>query len=131
MEGGYIRHRERAIDSMCARTRPVSRSGIGDHVRGHQSNPGYDQERRLVDRLRRVQASVPSRLGDPLREISWEVVRDVVGLQVAVIVHETAQVVVKFARDAVRVQPVEIAGQLGRLPRPPPRDAFDPVPPPG
>lgn len=90
----------------------------------HQSNPGYDRERRLVRRLRRDVAEAAQQ-GDPLRQICWEVARDAVGLEASVITQETAQVVVDFARDAVRRQQVEITRQLSRLPRPPPRDAFD------
>jgi len=78
----------------------------------------------LVRRLRRDVAEA-TRQGDPLQQICWEVARDAVGLQASVIAQETSQVVVDFARDAVRGQQVEITRQLSRLPRPPPRDAFD------
>ena len=85
----------------------------------------------MVHRLRRDEVAEAIRQGDPLRQICWEVARDAVGLQVSVFVRETAQVAVDFARDAVRAQQVEITRQLSRLPRPPPRDAFDRQPSPG
>lgn len=84
-----------------------------------------------MQRLRREQPPQASRQADPLGQIAWEVARDAVGLQVSVIVQETAQVVVDFARDAVRAQGVEIASQLDRLPRHLPRDAIDWVGPSG
>ncbi len=51
---------------------------------------------------------------DPLRQLDWERARDAVGLQVAVIIEESAQVLVDWARDAVRSHRRAITGEFGR-----------------
>jgi hypothetical protein len=51
---------------------------------------------------------------DPLRQLDWERARDAVGLQVAVIIEESAQVLVDWARDAVRAHRRRITGEFGR-----------------
>lgn len=51
---------------------------------------------------------------DPLRALRWDVVRDAVGTESAVIIEETAEVLVRWTRDVVLRQPKEIARKIGR-----------------
>ncbi len=96
----------------------------------HEKNPDYDRERRLREKVRRpAQWDTPHT--DPLREIAWDEARDAAGLQVAVIVEETARVVVQFARDVVRAQPRETSAKLDGQVGPRPRDAIAGMPRPG
>ena len=84
----------------------------------HGRHLGYDQEARLRAKLRRPTAvgAVESQAVEiePLRQLDWERARDAVGLQVAVIVEESAQVLVDWARDAVRSHRRAITGEFGR-----------------
>jgi hypothetical protein len=83
--------------------------------RWHARHPGYDREHRLRERVRR-EAVVGDPLDrDPLAEVVWDAARDVVGLEVAVIVEETGKVLVAWARDAVHAQRAEITRQLGKV----------------
>jgi hypothetical protein len=77
-------------------------------------HPDYDREDRLRRRLR-----IPAKAtaGAPLRGIDWSAARDAVGLQVAVTIEETGQVLQEWARDAVSVQ---VTGPLGVRPQVPP-----------
>ena len=59
---------------------------------------------------------------DPLIEIAWSAVRDAVGLEVGVVIEETARVVVDWSRDAVMAQLGEIQGRSGVQARAGPRD---------
>lgn len=89
-----------------------------------QKHPEYDRERRLRERLHVERAPAEPLGRDPLAEIAWEVARDAVGLEVAVIVEETGKVLVSWARDAVHGQVAEITREVARvLPRPA-RDAI-------
>ncbi|MFH1177986.1 MAG: hypothetical protein V1750_11310 [Acidobacteriota bacterium] len=50
----------------------------------------------------------------PERQLDWEVARDVVGLQVAVVLEESTKVLSRWARDAVlaqRTSPPAVAAQ--------------------
>lgn len=96
----------------------------------HEKNPDYDRERRLREKVRRPEhRGEPD--GDPLREIAWDEARDAVGLQTAVIVEETARVVVQFARDVVGAQPRETRAKLDQQVDPRARDAIAGMPRPG
>lgn len=81
---------------------------------------------RLRDRLRRSVPEAgrtdPGRA--PMAELRLEVVRDVVGPEVAVILEESAEVLGRWVRDAVAAQPLEITGEFVRHPRPLPQDAI-------
>ena len=66
-----------------------------------------------------------------MRQLDWQRARDAVGLEVSVIIEESAQVVVDWARDAVLAHGGVITGESGRevtgavrddigRPRPPP-----------
>ena len=81
-------------------------------------NAEYDRERRLRERVR-VEVAVGEPLSrDPLAEIAWDVARDAVGVEVAVIVEETGKVLTLWARDAVHAQAAEMATKLAKvLPR--------------
>lgn len=73
----------------------------------HRRNPGYDREGRLQRRLRRPppsRATPSSSRISPMRQLDWLVARDVVGLEVAVVVEESAKVLCDWARDAVIAQ---------------------------
>lgn len=92
----------------------------------HARQPDYDRERRLRERLRPGLEPNRSASRDPVAEVAWSVARDVVGLEVAVIVEETAKVLCLYARDAVAAQSMEITGQSPRHARAGPRDAMAP-----
>lgn len=92
----------------------------------HGRQPHYDRERRLRERLRPAAAPNRSASRDPVAEVAWPVARDAVGLEVAVIVEETAKVLCLYARDAVAAQGMEITRQLRRHAPDGPRDAMAP-----
>lgn len=75
-------------------------------------NPDYDRDRRLRERLAQPEA-VPET--DPVGKLDWEVARDAVGLQVAVVVEESARLIVDWARDAVAPQQADITGKSDGL----------------
>jgi hypothetical protein len=54
-------------------------------------------------------------LRDPLAEVAWDVARDAVGTEVAVIIEETGKVLADWTRDAVHAQAAEITRKLGRV----------------
>lgn len=68
-------------------------------------NPDFDRENRLRDRVVKPEASEPAPdaplPADPLPRVLWGVARDAVGWEVAVVVEESAKVIVDWARDAV------------------------------
>jgi hypothetical protein len=69
-------------------------------------HPDYDREDRLRRRLRRDGDSAARSEGSevaPLRRIDWSAARNAVGLQVAVTIEETGQVLEQWVRNAVRV----------------------------
>jgi len=89
-------------------------------------NPDYDRDDRLRRRLRREPESVR---GDPLARLDWDVARDATGLQVAVVVEETAQLLVSWARDEMAPQVPGSPNENSRHPLPPVRDAMGSSPP--
>jgi len=119
---------------------PATRAGGRQHVCGkpecqqewhrrncarwHKKHPGYDQETRLRKRLSK-DTSVEERKADPLRGIDWDKAKAVAGLIVAVLVEETAKVVVQGARDPVCLQTYESKGVVDKVR---PRTARDSVP---
>jgi hypothetical protein len=97
----------------------------------HQGNPGYDRERRLLQKL---QAKAPPEEGvagvlgvDPLAKIDWDVARDAVGLEPAVIIEEIGKVLVGYTRDAVHSKPLAITGKSPEVPVPAARDDIGPA----
>jgi hypothetical protein len=64
-------------------------------------HPDYDREDRL---RRRLQVPEKATAAAPLRGVDWSAARDAVGLQVAVVIEETGQVLQHWARDAVSAQ---------------------------
>lgn len=89
-------------------------------ARWHEKTPDYDRERRLRERLRAGETTGAE--VDPLRALRWDVARDVVGTEAAVIIEETGEVLVRWARDAVLRQPKEIPRKFGGEIRPAARD---------
>lgn len=76
-------------------------------------NPDYDRE----DRLRRklapkepMDAADGPVDPDPLARVPWRVVRDAVGLEVAVVIEELGQHGVRWARDAVASKVLAVKG---------------------
>lgn len=81
----------------------------------HEGNPDYDRERRLRERIR-VRSTVGDTIDrDPLAEVSWGAARDASNLETAVIVEETARVLVDWARDSFRAQVLGITKQTSRV----------------
>jgi len=70
----------------------------------HLRNPDYDRDGRLRRRLSQHAEAVPpeQRRVDPLAQLDWSAARDAVGLEICVIVEESAKVLADWARDAVR-----------------------------
>ena len=88
-------------------------------------HPDYDREDRLRRRLQKegsVRAGV-----DPMTSVDWQVARNAVGLEVAVVVEETSRVLATWARNAVALQGLGIASQSGRLPPPSARNGIGPT----
>lgn len=70
-----------------------------------QRNPDYDRENRLRRRLGRDAKQGGEPLWrDPGGEIDWGVARDAIGLEAAVIIEESQQVLCRWARDAISAQ---------------------------
>lgn len=78
-------------------------------------HPHYDIDRRLRERVRVEVAPSEPLLRDPLAEVAWDVARDAVGTEVAVIIEETGKVLAGWTRDAVHAQAAEITRKLGRV----------------
>jgi hypothetical protein len=76
-------------------------------------HPDYDREDRL---RRRLQVPEQATASAPLRGIDWSAARDAVGLQVAVVIEETGQVLHNWARDAVSAQVTDPQGFRPRVP---------------
>ena len=100
----------------------------------HRRNPGYDCESRLQRRLRRDPPPRPALLpllASPMRQLDWGVVRDAVGLEVAVVIEESAKVLCDWTRDAVISQPPLNESVTAKHPPNPARDemASKPRPP--
>ncbi len=119
---------------------PAARAGDRQHICGkpecqqewhrrncarwHGKHPGYDQETRLRKRLAKDTSAKECR-ADPLRAIDWDKAKAVVGLEAAVLVEETAKVVVQGARDPVHLQLYENKWVIDKVLH---RAARDPVP---
>ena len=78
-----------------------------------RQHPDYDREDRLRKRLQVPEKATTSA---PLRGIDWSAARDAVGLQVAVVIEETGQVLHNWARDAVSAQVTDPKGLRPRVP---------------
>lgn len=93
----------------------------------HDRNPEYDRERRLRERIRLDPEPGAKRPApNPLREVAWNQARDAVGLEVAVIVEETAEVLVSWTRDAVRPEALGIVDVSAKHGARAARDAIGP-----
>jgi hypothetical protein len=115
-----VKDRQRVCSSAeCQRER--HRRGC---ARWHESNAGYDRERRVRERLTAPRAEISEELqrADPLAGLAWSVARDAVGVDISVIIEESARVVVDWVRDAVPVQPGVRKAKSGGHPQGVPRD---------
>jgi hypothetical protein len=86
-----------------------------------RGNPDYDRDDRL---RRRLKPRAPAPRADPLAGLDWSVVREVIGLQGAVVVEETGRVLIRWAREEFAAQRSGIAREMDRLPRSAARDAM-------
>jgi hypothetical protein len=86
-------------------------------------HPDYDRDDRLRRRLQAGERA-EARRADPLAQVDWEVAREAMGLQAAVVVEETGRVLVRWAREEIATQGAGIVGEMGRLPSRGARDAM-------
>jgi len=86
-------------------------------------HPDYDRDDRLRRRLQ-VGERAEARRADPLAQMDWEVAREAMGLQAAVVVEETGRVLVRWAREEIAPQGAGSVGEMGRLPGRGGRDAM-------
>ena len=84
-------------------------------------NPDYDRDDRLRRRLHAQREAVR---GDPLAQLNWDAAREVIGLQVAVVVEETGRLLVSWARDVMALQLSGSPHEFGRHPPGRVRDAM-------
>jgi len=91
-------------------------------VQWHEKNPDYDKERRLAERVIRQDQQ---QYDDPLVKIAWDVLRDTVGVQLAVITEEIVRLVVSFVRDAVVSQALNNTAKYDKHIRSSARDAIE------
>jgi hypothetical protein len=72
----------------------------------HRRNPDYDRESRFRRKLRcqQAEAGAAALAINPGRQLAWPAARDVVGLEVVVLVEEVLRLLVRWARDAVTAQ---------------------------
>lgn len=107
---------------------PCRRAWHGRSCRNwRRRNPDYDRDDRLRRRLH-AQTEVVS--SDPLAQLNWNVARDAIGLQVAVVIEETGRLLVSWTRDAIAVQLPGSPHEMGRHLPGRARDAMG-SPPPG
>lgn len=91
-----------------------------------RSNPDYDREDRLKRKLHKQtlgEAEAPAQC-TPMGRIDWQAARDLVGLEVAVLIEETSQVLLESARDLVASKAL---GMTGESPKVPPRESRDEI----
>jgi hypothetical protein len=86
-----------------------------DCIRWHKQNAHYDREGRLrrklvAERDRQINAAQ----SDPLRQVNESLARDLVGLQLYVLIDEIAKVLIAWTRDLVSEQVTENKGQIGK-----------------
>lgn len=91
-------------------------------ARWRERNPDYDREGRWRARLRPTAPAASSVTADPLDAIDWSAARDAIGLEASVLVEETGQVLVRWARDAISRQGPGIPSDSRKYPPPTPRD---------
>jgi hypothetical protein len=75
----------------------------------HERHPGYDRGERLRQRITEgVEVRKVAFGSAPEARLAWDAVRDAVGMEVAVVVEESAKVLGEAVRDAVGWQPLGI-----------------------
>ena len=77
-----------------------------------EEHPDYDQARRVRERIRPESPSIAG----PSSQIDWQAAREVVGVQVAVVIEEAGQMVLRGAREVVRAQLHVIKGESRQMP---------------
>lgn len=94
-----------------------------------ERNPDFDRENRLRDRVVKPKASEAAPEtpppADPLPRVLWRVARDAVGWEVAVVVEESAKVIVDWARDAVLSRSQTTSTSSTKVLTPAARDAVE------
>ena len=90
----------------------------------HLRNEDYDREDRLRRKLLRetVEEGRAPPPDAPLGRIDWQAARDLVGLEVALLIEETGKVLLEGARDSVSRQSHGFKQESDRLPPGAPRD---------
>lgn len=83
-------------------------------ARWRAKNPDYDREERILRRIVVEDRADTTGSEGPLVRIDFAAARDVVGLETAVFIEESAKVLVAWARDAVIAQALEVARKSGR-----------------
>lgn len=76
------------------------------------AHPGHERAERLRERLRKGHRGDATVTGgvDPVAQVDWGVAREVVGVDVSVIIEESLQVTSKWVREVVSAQVPEIKG---------------------
>ena len=85
--------------------------------RWREAHPDWDREDRLRRRVRKAEGEVSeaARQADPMRQMAWGDAREVVGLEVSVIVEEASQMLVRWTREVVSLQRLEIQGESRQM----------------
>jgi hypothetical protein len=85
-------------------------------VRWRAEHAAEVREGQVRDRLAPSPEPSKDALGaDPLRAIAWPAAQAVMGVEGATVVARTGEVMLAWARDALRTQQAEIALETGRL----------------
>ena len=92
----------------------------------HAANPDYDRRRHLEARL---EVDEEKARGAPEDRVDWEAARDAVGLETAVAIRYSHQMLAEWVRDAVPVKEGLAKGKSDRIPLPVSRDAEPRSPP--
>ena len=92
--------------------------------RWRAAHPDWDREERVRRRIRKSDEEVSERArqADPMRQMNWDDAREVVGLEVAVIVEEASQMLTEWTREVVSSQPLEIKEESRQIQNAQPRE---------
>jgi len=119
---------------VCSRPECQSQRNRRSAAAWRRRNPEYWREGRLRERIRNGESRAERELTlreDPLRQLDWGAVQNAVGLETAVILEESAKVLLQWTRNGVQAELAVIKGLSGRevdvtsqmqigRPRPPP-----------
>lgn len=95
----------------------------------HRRHPDYDRKRRLADRVERETTRARPTQGrllhqDPISQLAWETLRDLVPLELRVVLEELLKSVIQWARDLVDQETQELRDKLALVGKRGPRDAL-------